>query len=78
MIINARFNRVRGNWLLTQEGVEIGEFSHFVVTGTSVKGKRFRQETNSFMRAFQINLWKGSVWGVPVTGKRVLLKRVSN
>lgn len=54
------------------------KFTHYVITGTTVQGKRFRMQTSNAMHADCINLYNGSVWGVKTDGKRKLLKRVSN
>ncbi len=53
-------------------------FKRYVVTGVDVRGKRFRMTYGSGFWAMSINLWRGSVWGVSVSGKRTLLKRVYN
>ena len=55
------------------------DYSSYVVTGTLVRGRRFRINTKGADHALGINLWRGSVWGVRLdTGKRQLLKRVYN
>jgi len=56
------------------------EFSKIIVIGFYYNSeKKFRKEYSDFMTADCINLWKGKVWGVlKTTGKRVLLKSVTN
>lgn len=51
-------------------------FQKYVVTGTTVQGKRFRLVYPTVFWAMGINLWKGSVWGIKENGERKLLKRV--
>ena len=59
--------------------INIANFSEFIVTGTEVRGKRFRHRYTNAMYAFGINLWRGSVWGIRRdNGRRQLLKRVVN
>jgi len=54
--------------------------TNYVVTGTLKNGQRFEpMEFSSKMHALGINLWNGSVYEKDtVTGKRKLIKRVSN
>ena len=53
-------------------------FVSFVVTGVTVRGSRFKIETENHIHAFGINLYRGTVWGVLSTGKRKVLRRVFN
>ena len=48
------------------------------VTGVDVSGKRFKIVTNNAVKAFGINLYRGSVWFVSEGKPRKLLKRVFN
>ena len=50
----------------------------YVITGTDVRGRRFKLSTTNRMHALGINLFRGSVWFVNKNGKRQLLKRVYN
>lgn len=53
----------------------------FDVTGQMYQStKRFKQHfsQNNACFAFNINLWRGSVWGILANGKRKLLKQVFN
>ena len=61
-----------------KEENEKSKYSYYLVTGKDRNGKRFRLRYVDAFWAFSINLWKGSVWGVLDSGKRVLLNRVSN
>jgi hypothetical protein len=55
------------------------DFTGYVVTGTLVRGGRFRRHTALATYALGINLWRGSVWGIRLdNGHRKLLKRVYN
>ena len=68
---------------MSEISVDLKDFTAFVVTGTTVYGRRFRKEypatAPGFHTAFGINLWQGSVWGVRKdTGRRTLLNRVYN
>jgi len=60
--------------------IDVAQYVKFVVTGTTVYGKRFRKQFDgsAHLYTFGINLWNGSVWGVLPNGKRKLLKRASN
>ncbi len=59
--------------------IDLSDYTSFVVTGTLVNGRRFRQQHSNGRHAFGINLWRGSVWGVRKdSGKRQLLKRCYN
>lgn len=53
----------------------------FDVTGQLYRStKRFKRHYSMHYAglAFNINLWRGSVWGILPNGKRKLLKRVFN
>ncbi len=52
-------------------------FDSFVVTGVTTRGKRFTQKYVSIYNAFNINLFRGNVWGVK-DGKRQKIKSVWN
>lgn len=58
------------------------DFVRFNVTGTDKNGKRFKSvysgTANGYVTANNINLYKGSLWGVLPSGKRILLKSVVN
>ena len=56
------------------------DFVSFIVTGNYYNSTRkFRLEYSQWMMANGINLWNGRIWGVlKSTGKRVLLKTVTN
>jgi 5-keto 4-deoxyuronate isomerase len=64
----------------------VGEIVAFVVTGRLYRSNkrfvnRYLCEDNSKaaqMTAMSINLWNGSVWAELESGKRKLLKRVTN
>lgn len=58
--------------------IAVGVIKIFRVTGKDRQGKRFVIETSSFHHALGINLWNGSVWAVKDSGKKQLLKRVTN
>lgn len=63
--------------------INLNDYTGFVVTGTTVSGKRFRLAYDAtapgFYTAFGINLYRGNVWGVRAdNGKRKLLKSVWN
>jgi hypothetical protein len=49
----------------------------YIVTGKTVRGKRFRINSDNLWHAMGINLYRGSVWQVR-DGKRKLIKRVNN
>ncbi len=50
----------------------------YVITGTDVRGRRFKLTTTSRVYALGINLFRGSVWFQGCDGKRKLLKRTFN
>lgn len=55
------------------------DFARYVVTGVTVDGKRFKRVTDNPYYALGINLYRGSLWGIPVSGgPRRLLRRVWN
>ena len=54
------------------------KYTKYIVTGLDINGRRFKRIYESPMYAFGINLWNGSVWGLLESGKRKLLKRVTN
>lgn len=60
------------------------DYKRFIVTGYYYNStRRFRKSYESTlmgaMAAFNINLWRGNVWGVRVdTGKREKIKTVFN
>ncbi len=54
------------------------EFVEFHVTGVDVYGKRFKQVHKYARWAFGVNLYKGTVWGVLPTGRRIKLKEAWN
>jgi len=59
--------------------MSIKDFVRFDVTGVLYHSeRRFKQSYTGYYFAMGINLWRGSVWGVLPSGKRRLLKRVSN
>lgn len=59
--------------------INLDEYTKFIVTGTLVNGRKFRQVHSNGRHAFGINLYRGRVWGVrKVDGKRTLLKTVWN
>tara|TARA_B100001123_G_scaffold436419_1_gene566666 strand:- start:7300 stop:7476 length:177 start_codon:yes stop_codon:yes gene_type:complete len=55
-----------------------GNDFRYKVTGTDVRGKRFRYVTDSYMQALMINLYRGSVWEKQANGKWKLVHRVYN
>jgi len=55
-------------------------FVKYHVTGVDVHGKRFKKVYGpvDWMWASNINLFRGSIWGVRSNGTRKLLRRVYN
>ena len=53
-------------------------FKEFHVTGVNTRGKRFKIVARSWAYANAINLYRGHVWGVLESGKRIMLKEVYN
>ena len=58
----------------------ISEFEKFIVIGNYYNSnKKFKLVYSEWFNATSINLWNGRIWGVlKSTGKRVLLKKVTN
>jgi hypothetical protein len=55
------------------------DFKEFIVIGNYYNSRKFRITFTDYIKANQINLWNGRIWGVlKETGKRVLLKTVIN
>lgn len=54
------------------------DYTSYVITGVDLRGKRFSRTTIYLGYAMAINLWRGSVWGIDASGRRRLLKRVTN
>lgn len=49
----------------------------YIVTGVTVRGRRFRIETQNYAHAMGINLWRGHVWIIE-RGRRRCIKTVTN
>jgi hypothetical protein len=76
-----RFNSAREyRAFLAEDSSDCSDYSaikRYVITGTKKDGKRFRMHSTDLSYAMGINLWKGAVWEVSDSGRK-LLKRVSN
>lgn len=55
-----------------------GDFEEYHVTGVDVYGKRFKQVHKDARWALGVNLYRGTVWGVLPTGRRIKLKEAFN
>lgn len=65
----------------TQTVIELDDYpGGFQVVGTQLYGRRFSNHypVESARIAFNINLWRGKVYGIKKDGRRVLLKTVIN
>ena len=54
------------------------DFKKYILIGTLKNGKKFRSEYSDHSQAECINMWQGRMYGVTFTGKKVLLKTVTN
>lgn len=50
----------------------------FCITGTDVRGKRFKIERSNYFHIACINVFKGTLWGITSEGKRKRMRVYNN